>query len=179
MEPPVALPPVFVPTLIVPPEPDVMLWSAAPPVPPAAAFTLTVTAVAVALLVVIEAPGRMVNPSAPAPLVLALIVMVTEPAPPTFAFRVTASPLDRVIAPLPVAIGVATESVPVVLARVIGPAPVAVAVKLAPFVSVMKTPPEPAAAVMVSAVVRTGAPTAPMPLVPDVGVRRATVPVPA
>src|SRR5207247_6447130 len=116
---------------------------------------------------------------APAPLVFALIVTVPEPAPPTLAFSVTASPLDRVIAPLPVEIGVATVSVPVVLVRVMAPAPVAVALKLGPFDSVMKTPPEPAAAVIVSAAVRMGVPATPMLLAPAVGVATPTVPVAA
>src|SRR3990167_2103169 len=66
MEPPVALPPVFVATVIVPPEPIVMFPSAAPPVPPAPAFTLIPTAAAVALVVVIELPGFIVKLSAPA-----------------------------------------------------------------------------------------------------------------
>jgi len=155
-----------------------MLWSAAPPVPPAAAFRLTATAVAVAFVVVMELPGFMVKLSAPAPSVLALIVTVPDPAPPTFALRVTASPLDSVIAPLPVDIGEATVNVPAVLVSVMGPAPAAVALKLAPFDSVMKTPPEPATAVMLSAEVSTGVPDTPMLLAPEVGVARFTAPVP-
>src|SRR4030095_1857755 len=88
-------------------------------------------------------------------------------------------PLDRVTGPLPVDIGPATVSVPVVLVRLIAPVPVAVAVVFAPFVSVMKTPPEPAAAVTVPAVVRMFAPAVPIPLAPVVGVARLTAPVPA
>src|SRR5207253_4113255 len=57
MEPPVVLPPVFVATVSVPPDPVVMLRKAAAPVPPAAALTLTPTAFAVALVVVIALPG--------------------------------------------------------------------------------------------------------------------------
>src|SRR6267378_620342 len=178
MEPPVALAPVFVDTVIVPHETDVKYWSEAPPVPPAAAFTLTRTALTVALVVVIALPGFIVKLSAPAPFVFVLIVTVPEVAPPTLAFRVTASPLARVMAPLPVEVGPATTSVPVVLVSVIGPAPVAVAVKLAPSVSVMNTPPEPAAAVIVAAVVRILAPAVPMPLAPAAGVVRLTVPAP-
>ena len=48
IDPPVALPPVFVATVIVPPDPVVMLRSAAPPVPPTAVFTFTRTAFAAA-----------------------------------------------------------------------------------------------------------------------------------
>src|SRR5206468_12415249 len=102
MEPPVALPPVFVATVIPPPEPTAMLPTAASPVPPPPAITLMRAAVAVALVVVIEPPALMVNPSAPAPLVFALIVIGPLPAPPTLALSATASPLDSVTAPLPV-----------------------------------------------------------------------------
>jgi len=72
-------------------------------------------AVAVALVVVMELPGFIVKSSAPPPFVFVLIVIGPLPAPPTFAFSVTASPLDSVIAPLPVEVGPATVSVPVVL----------------------------------------------------------------
>src|SRR5262244_1892972 len=178
MEPPVVLPPALVATAMVPPDPTVTFWRAAPPVPPAAPFTLMATAPAVALVVVIEPPAPMVKLSEPAPLVLALMVTVPEVAPPTFALRTTASPLESVMAPLPVEIGVAMVSVPVVFVREIGPAPVVDTLKVAPFVSVMNTPPEPAAALIVPAVVRIGAPAAPMPLAPVVGVVRFTVPVP-
>ena len=50
------------------------------------------------------------------------------------------------------------------LVRLTCPAPVAVAAKLAPFVSVTKTPPEPAAAFTVPAGVSIEDPAAPMPL---------------
>src|SRR6266545_5197286 len=119
-------------------EPPVVL----PPVPPPAAFTLMATAPAVAFVVVIEPPAPMVKLSAPAPLVLALMVTVPEVAPPTFTLRAIASPLDNVMAPLPVEIGVAMVSVPVVFVREIGPAPAADTLKVPPFVSVMNTPPE-------------------------------------
>src|SRR5206468_6508248 len=82
-------------------------------------------------------------------------------------------------APLPVEVGPATVRVPAVFVRLIWPAPVAVAVKLAPSLSVMNTPPEPAAAVMVPAVVRIFAPAVPIPLVPAAGVTRFIVPTPA
>src|SRR4029450_1869248 len=107
MEPPVVLPPALVATAMLPPEPTVILWRAAPPVPPAAPFTLMATAPAVALVGGVELPAPMGKLSAPAPLVLALMVTVPEVAPPTFALRATASPLDRGMAPLPVEIGVA------------------------------------------------------------------------
>src|SRR5262249_29127286 len=162
MEPPVVFAPVFVATVIVPAEPAVMLWRAAPPVPPPAAFTLTRTAVAVALGVVMELPGLMVKSSAPAPLVLALMGMRLLPAPPTLAPRGTASPLARVIAPLPVDTG-PVVSVPLVLVRLMAPAPVAVAVTVAPSVSVMNTPPVPEEAEMDPAVVRILVAAAPMP----------------
>ena len=61
MAPPVALPPVLVATVSVPPEPVVILRSAAVPVPPPAAFTLTCTAPAVAFVVVIELPAFIVK----------------------------------------------------------------------------------------------------------------------
>ena len=154
MEPPVVLPPVSVATVMVPPEPVVMLLSAAAPVPPAAVLTLIATAFAPAFVVVIAPPAFMVKLSAPAPLVFVLIVIGLEPAPPTLALRATASPLEIVIAPLPVELAPFTVSVPVVLVRLIGPAPVALAVKLAPSDSVMKTPPDPVVAVTVPAVVR-------------------------
>jgi hypothetical protein len=88
---------------------------------------------------------------------------------------VIASPLASVTAPLTLEVGPATVSVPVVLVTLIRPAPPAVAVKFAPSVSVMKTPPEPEAAVIVPAVVRMFASTVPMPLVPAAGVARLTV----
>src|ERR1700704_4337729 len=56
-----------------------MLRSAAPPVPPAAVFTLIATAVGVALVVVIALPAFIVKACAPAPSVLALIVIVPGP----------------------------------------------------------------------------------------------------
>src|SRR2546430_16598186 len=65
-DPPVALPPVFVATAILPPDPTVISRSAAAPVPPAAAFTLIATAPAVALVVVMAPPGSMGRLSAPA-----------------------------------------------------------------------------------------------------------------
>src|SRR4029450_9022257 len=108
----------------------------------------------------VEPPAPMVNLSAPAPLVLALMVTVPEVAPPTFALRATASSLDRVMALLPVEIGVAMVSLPVVFVREIGPAPVVDTLKPPPFVSVMNTPPAPAAALIVPAGVRIGGPAA-------------------
>src|SRR5574341_349733 len=110
--------------------------------------------------------------------VVAVAVIVPVPAVLTFAFW-TIEPPVRVMGPLPVEVAPATVSVPVVLVRLIAPAPVAVAVKLAPFVSVMNTPPEPDAAVTVPAVVWIFAPAVPIPLAPTVGVVRMTLPAPA
>src|SRR5882724_1499681 len=121
MEPPVVFAPIFVATVIVPPEPVETFWSAALPVPPTAAFTLIRTAVAVALVVVMELPGFIVKSSAPAPLVFALTVIRLLPAPPTLALSVTASPLASVIAPLPVDVGPATVNGPVVVVSVVAP----------------------------------------------------------
>src|SRR5262249_36194436 len=113
MEPPVAFAPPVVATAVVPPQPTVTVSRGAPPGPPAAPFTLMATAPPVALVVVIEPPAPIVKLSAPALLVLALMVTVPEVAPPTFALRTTASPLESVMAPLPVEIGLAMVSVPV------------------------------------------------------------------
>ena len=104
-----------------------------------------------------------------------MIATLPEPAS-TSAPTVTASALLSVIVPLPVLVVPAMLSVPLVLVMAILPAPVAVAVKLAPFASVMNTPPEPADAVMVSAFVRMGVPDEPIALVPVVLVLSATVP---
>ena len=60
----------------------------------------------------------------------------------------------------------------------IGPAPAAVTAKLAPSVSVMNTPPEPALAVTVPAVVRIGVPAVPIPLGLAADVVNANVPDP-
>src|SRR5207237_7772396 len=119
---------VFVATVSVPPDPVVMLRKAAAPVPPAAAFTLIATAPAVALVVVIAPPAFIVKPCAPAPSVLALIVIRLLPAPPSFALSPTAPPLATVMGPLPVEVAAVIVSVPVVLVRVVGrrPGPVAV-----------------------------------------------------
>ena len=59
IEPPVAFPPVFVATVMVPPDPVVMPPSAAAPVPPVAVFTLIATAPADALVVVIVLAAAM------------------------------------------------------------------------------------------------------------------------
>ena len=55
--------------------------------------------------VVIAPPAFWTKPSGPVPSVLTLIVICPEPAPPTFASRTTASPLERVTLPVPVAVG--------------------------------------------------------------------------
>ena len=179
IDPPVALPPVPVPTVIVPPEPDVMFPSTAPPVPPPGAFTAIATALGEASVVAMVAAAACVKPVAPTPSVFALIAMGPEYVPPPrLALTVTPSPLASVIGPLPVVVAPPMVSVPARLVRPIGPAPAAVAVKLAPSVSVMKTPPDPAVPVTVAAVVRIGAPDVPIPLAPAAGVVRMTEPAP-
>src|SRR3984893_17198172 len=109
----------------------------------------------------------------------AVAITVTPPVPPVLmlAFWTTAAPC-RPTGPVPLVIGPATVSVPPVV-RFTGPAPAAVAVKVAPSVSLMKTPPEPAAAVTEPAAVWTGAPAVPMELAPAAGVVSVTGPVPA
>ena len=80
IEPPVVLLPLLVSILMVAPLPAVILPppSTAPPVPPAAAFTLMAMAVAVALVVVMEPPEFNANPLAPLPSLFAAIVIVPE-----------------------------------------------------------------------------------------------------
>src|SRR5438552_15474547 len=94
---------------------------------------------------------------APGAIVMAPVVAVTEvlPAPPgvRFAFCWTWPPEVIVMAPVPVLVVPAITRTPVVEVRLIGPAPVAVAVTLAPSLSARNTPPDPALAVTVPAVV--------------------------
>ena len=82
-----------------------------------------------------------------------MVIVPALLAPPRAALTLIASALLRVMLPVTLLVAPAMFSVPLVLVNAMSPAPVAVAVKLAPSVSVMYTPPEPVAAVMVPAVV--------------------------
>ncbi len=99
-----------------------MSRSAAPPVPPPAAFTLIATALR-AVLPVLIVPALCVKPVAPAPSVFALIKIA--PAPEVMSAPMsTRSWPDRVIVPAPPA-----ETVPLVLSV---PAPFSVTMMLPP-----------------------------------------------
>src|SRR5262249_4186921 len=149
--------------------------------PPPAAFTLMATADAEAFVVVIAPPAFMVKPCAPAPSVLALMVMRLLPAPPRLALSPTASPLLTGMCAVPVGPAPVTSQVPGVLeSKGVGPhvgGPSAVRSPRPP--SCRRPPPNPVGAASVPAVVRMLAPAVPMPLAPEVGVARLTVPVAA
>ena len=101
IDPPVALPPVSVATAMVPPAPVPMLPRTAPPVPPRGGVDVHLHGRCARVARRDTPAGVLGEAFGPAPLVLALIVIVLEPSA-QFASSTTVSPLVSVIGPLPV-----------------------------------------------------------------------------